>query len=97
MTNCILIAPHQSEKFYPKESLGGGYFHRLNAIDKCRGDLGAGKCDYQASVKDINQHDGQHVGHHNVISTLCEDSERLLEWKSESITNGLTDDGCTGC
>ena len=27
-----------------------------------------------------------HVGHHNVISTFFEGSERLLEWKFESIT-----------
>ena len=27
------------------------------------------------------------VGHHNVISTLCEVSETLTEWKSESITD----------
>ena len=31
-----------------------------------------------------------HVGHHNVISTLCEGSETLTEWKSESITYGPT-------
>ena len=30
------------------------------------------------------------VGHHNVISTLCEGSETLLEWKSESITDQPT-------
>ena len=27
------------------------------------------------------------VGHHNVVSTLCECSEALTEWKSESITD----------
>ena len=44
----------------------------------------------------VSHHVCNHVGHHNVILTLCEDSERLLEWKSESITNALTDDGRTG-
>ena len=29
---------------------------------------------------------GHHVSHHNVVSTLCEGSETVLEWKSESIT-----------
>ena len=37
-----------------------------------------------------------HVGHHNVILTLCEGSETLIEWKSESITDQLTDDGLVG-
>ena len=31
-----------------------------------------------------------HVGHHNVVSTLCEGSETLAEWKSESMTYKLT-------
>ena len=32
-------------------------------------------------------------GHHNVILTLCEGSETLTEWKSEGITDRLTDGG----
>ena len=39
----------------------------------------------------VGHHVCNHVGHHNVILMLCEDSERLLEWKSESITDALTD------
>ena len=31
-----------------------------------------------------------HVGHQNVVSTLCEGSETLTIWKSESITYGPT-------
>ena len=33
----------------------------------------------------------QHVGHGNVFSTLCEVSETLTEWKSETMTYGRTD------
>ena len=31
-----------------------------------------------------------HVGHHNVVSTLCESSDALTEWKSKSMADGLT-------
>ena len=34
----------------------------------------------------VHSHVGHHVSHQNVISTLCEGSETLTEWKSESIT-----------
>ena len=30
-----------------------------------------------------------HVGHRNVVSTLCEVSETLTEWKSESVMDSL--------
>ena len=47
----------------------------------------------------IHLHDGHHVshhvGHHNVVSTLCEVSETLTEWKSKSMNYGRTD-GRTG-
>ena len=43
----------------------------------------------------VGHHVSHHVGHHNVVSMLCECSETLTEWKSESVTNGLTD-GHTG-
>ena len=36
-----------------------------------------------------------HVGHHNIVSSLCEGLETLTEWKSESIT-GLPTYGRTG-
>ena len=32
-----------------------------------------------------------HVDHHNIVSTICEGSESLVEWKSQSIPYGLTD------
>ena len=32
-----------------------------------------------------------HVGHGNVVSTLCEVSETLTEWKSKTLIDGLTD------
>ena len=35
----------------------------------------------------VHLHVGHHVGHRNVVSTLCEGSEALSEWKSESVTN----------
>ena len=35
----------------------------------------------------VHLHVGHHVGHHNVISTLCEGSETLTEWKSERMTD----------
>ena len=38
----------------------------------------------------VGRHVGRHVGHCNVVSTLCEVSESLTEWKSESITDGRT-------
>ena len=46
----------------------------------------------------VHLHVGHHVDHHNVVSTLCEDSETLTECKSESITYayGRTD-GLTVC
>ena len=34
-----------------------------------------------------------HVGHHNVVLTLCEGSETLIEWKSGIITNERTGRG----
>ena len=34
----------------------------------------------------VGHHVSHHVGHRNVVSTLCEVSETLTEWKSESIT-----------
>ena len=39
---------------------------------------------------------GCHVGHHNVVLTLCEGSETLTEWKYESMTNSRTTEGLTG-
>ena len=30
-------------------------------------------------------HVSHHVGHHNIMSTLCEGSETLSEWKSEKV------------
>ena len=36
----------------------------------------------------VGHHVHLHVGHHNVVSTLCEGSETLTEWKSEIITYG---------
>ena len=33
----------------------------------------------------VGHHVHIHVGHHNVVSTLCEGSETLTEWKSESV------------
>ena len=44
----------------------------------------------------VGHHVGHLVGHHNVILTLCEGSETLIEWKSESITDQLTEDGLVG-
>ena len=32
-----------------------------------------------------------HVGHGNVVSTLCEVSETLTEWKSKTLMDGLTE------
>ena len=39
----------------------------------------------------VGRHVSHHVGHCNVVSTLCEVSETLTEWKSESMTNQRTD------
>ena len=39
----------------------------------------------------VGHHFSHHVGHHNVVSTLCEVSETLTEWKSESVMDGRTD------
>ena len=41
----------------------------------------------------VRLHDGHRVCHHNVISTLCEGSETLTEWKYESVIDdvGRTD------
>ena len=39
----------------------------------------------------VGNHVSYHVGHRNVVATLCEVSETLTEWKSESITYGRTD------
>ena len=41
----------------------------------------------------VGPHVHLHVGHRNVVSTLCEVSETLTEWKSESVTDGLTEVG----
>ena len=38
----------------------------------------------------VGRHVSHHVGHRNVVSTLCEVSETLTEWKSEIITYGRT-------
>ena len=38
----------------------------------------------------VGHHVSHHVGHHNVVSMLCEVSETLTEWKSETITDGRT-------
>ena len=38
----------------------------------------------------VGHHVQLHVGHHDIISMLCEGSETLLEWKSESTTDGPT-------
>ena len=42
----------------------------------------------------VGHHISFHVGHYNVISTLCEGSETLTEWKSKSVTY-LPRDGLT--
>ena len=34
----------------------------------------------------VGRHVSHHVGHRNVVSTLCEVSETLTEWKSKTIT-----------
>ena len=34
----------------------------------------------------VHLHIGHHFDHYNVVSTLCEGSETLTEWKSESMT-----------
>ena len=39
----------------------------------------------------VGHHVSHHVGHHVVVSTLCEVSEMLTKWKSESITYRPTD------
>ena len=39
----------------------------------------------------VGNHVSYHVGHRNVVATLCEVSETLTEWKYESITYGRTD------
>ena len=39
------------------------------------------------SAHHVHLHVSHHVGHHNVVLTLCEGSETLTEWKSESITD----------
>ena len=40
----------------------------------------------------VSHHVSHHVGHRNVVSSLCEGSETLTKWKSESVTDdGLTD------
>ena len=36
----------------------------------------------------VGNHVTYHVGHRNVVATLCEVAETLTEWKSESITYG---------
>ena len=55
------------------------------------------KLDFHVDVDiDVGHHVHLHVGHrvgycighHNVVSTICEGSEMLTEWKSESITDG---------
>ena len=33
----------------------------------------------------VGHYVSHHVGHHNVVSTLCEGSETLTEWKSEKV------------
>ena len=38
----------------------------------------------------VDHHVSHNVGHHDVILTLCEGSEMLTEWKSESVTYGRT-------
>ena len=40
----------------------------------------------------VGYHVHLHVGNHNVVSTLCEGSERLTEWKSESMTYRRTNE-----
>ena len=40
---------------------------------------------------EVDCHVRHHGVHRNVVSTLCEVSEMLTEWKSESITYGHTD------
>ena len=39
----------------------------------------------------VGHHFSHHARHHNVVSTLCEVSEALTEWKFESITDLRTD------
>ena len=39
----------------------------------------------------ISHHVGHHVDQHNVVSMLSKVSETLIEWKSESVMNLLTD------
>ena len=38
-----------------------------------------------------------HVGHYNVVSTVCEISETLTEWKFETITDDGRTDGRDRC
>ena len=39
----------------------------------------------------VGHHFSHHARYHNVVSTLCEVSEALTEWKFESITDLRTD------
>ena len=39
----------------------------------------------------VGHHVHLHVGYHDVISSLCEVSETLTEWKYESVTDGRAD------
>ena len=39
----------------------------------------------------VHLHVSHHVGHSNVHLTLCESSETLTKWKSESVTDQRTD------
>ena len=36
----------------------------------------------------VGRHVSHHVGHRNVVSTLCEVSDTLTEWKSEQSDRG---------
>ena len=47
-----------------------------------------GHLDGQHAGHHVGHDISHHVGHRNVVSTLCEVSETLTEWKSETITDG---------
>ena len=42
----------------------------------------------------VGHHVSHHIGHRNIVSTLCEGSEMLTEWKSE-LTDGQTGVGAS--
>ena len=63
--------------------------------------MSATMSNFMSACHCVQLHVSHHVGHlvylnvcqHNIILTLCEGIETLSEWKSESITDGRTDEG----